>query len=385
MATLNIDCRIFYPIRITTLTRTNKFIVDTWFSTGLIANSLYRQLPGIEVVGTGELHLSSGMTVHRPLLRVGIQINNIRALPIDLFVVDDGPAPLLLGSDFVRSLFKIGAKSPATLGSSGPITPGEISLDVEEKYDPESIGIRLLPIEGSIETLQLERFLRGIRAVHNIGIIANSGLHQHDDWPDKGSEEKKRQAVRETIRNDRSLGSDNTLVISWIEEGSVWLSLKTLARRGADDGRQGDDVIRIPHRARDDVAVAAVAASDPEPGVDAAFGEAALAEEEVQIKQLTREEIANAKTWEQRRFAANQIRQTREEWRKLVLGEIDFRKKLTERISDPIVRKEAEQSLQQALSDLVDSDFLPIIEHVPLFQPTREMLCQSGGDRNRNN
>jgi hypothetical protein len=348
MATLNIDCRIFDPIRITTLTRTNKFIVDTWFSTGLIANSLYRQLPGIEVVGTGELHLSSGMTVHRPLLRVGIQINNIRALPIDLFVVDDGPAPLLLGSDFVRSLFKIGAKSPATLGSSGPITPGEISLDVEEKYDPESIGIRLLPIEGSIETLQLERFLRGIRAVHNIGIIANSGLHQHDDWPDKGSEEKKRQAVRETIRNDRSLGSDNTLVISWIEEGSVWLSLKTGAKAAMSW-------------------LAQIFEKSMDARLRSTISAAALAEEEVQIKQLTREEIANAKSWEQRRFAANQIRQTREEWRKLVLGEIDFRKKLTERISDPIVRKEAEQSLQQALSDLVDSDFLPIIEHVPLI------------------
>jgi hypothetical protein len=66
MSILNAQCQLFDPIRITTSTKTDRFIIDTWFSTGLIARSLFERLPDVRVTGNSKLPLSSGMTVDRP-------------------------------------------------------------------------------------------------------------------------------------------------------------------------------------------------------------------------------------------------------------------------------------------------------------------------------
>ncbi|WP_133512574.1 hypothetical protein [Candidatus Thiosymbion oneisti] len=52
----------------------------------------------------------------------------------------------------------------------------------------------------------------------------------------------------------------------------------------------------------------------------ATIAEAASAEEDAAIKQLTRDELANAKAWEQRRKTAKHIKETREDWQKTILG-----------------------------------------------------------------
>jgi hypothetical protein len=345
---LDIQCQIFDPVRITTLTRADAFIIDTWYETGLIARSLYDRLPGIETVRTGKLLISSGMTIDRPVVRVGVQINNIRALPVEFFVVDDGPAPLLLGSDFLGSLFNISHGSIARRDAPSLSSLVSVSVESRDKYDPASIGIRLVPEGNSIDGLQLERFLHGIRAVHNVAVIANSYLHRHEDWPHEESHEAKRRAVRETIENDNSLSDADTLKITWIEAGSIWLSLKTGSKAALSW------IGQLFEKSMDARLRSTIAA-------------AASAEEDAEIKRMTRAEVANAKNWEAKRLAAEEIRRTREEWRKMVLNEIDFKKKLAEKIDDVDVRKQAEQSLEKALRDLLASDFMPVIEHIPLI------------------
>ena len=144
MSTLRIQCSVFDPIRITTTANVDRFIIDTWFSTGLISQSLFQRLPGVGTFGTRELPLSSGMTVTRPVARVGLQIRNIRALPVELLVVDDGPSDLLLGAEFIERMFEISGRP---IGSVGPSDsgPGGISVEPPEKYDAGSVGIRLIP------------------------------------------------------------------------------------------------------------------------------------------------------------------------------------------------------------------------------------------------
>jgi hypothetical protein len=276
MSVLNIQCQVFDPVRITTLTRAERFIIDTWFSKGLMARSLHERLPGVEVEGIAKLTLSSGMSVDRPLVRVGVQINNIRALPVEFIVVDEGPAPLLLGSDFLELLFSIGR--PSVVGIGSPPSPGHASIEPPPKYAPESIGIRLIPEGDSVDTLQLEKFIRAVRKIHNIGVIANSHLHQHEDWPlQSGKSEAKRRAVRETIEGDRSLSDADTLKIAWVESGSIWLSLKTGSKAAISW------LAQIFEKSTDARLRATIAA-------------AASAEEDAAIKEMTRDEIARAKT-----------------------------------------------------------------------------------------
>ncbi|WP_165742177.1 hypothetical protein [Candidatus Thiosymbion oneisti] len=47
------------------------------------------------------------------------------------------------------------------------------------------------------------------------------------------------------------------------------------------------------------------------------------------------------------------------------MGEIDFKSKLIEKIQDPASRAAVQKKLDAALSDLVSSEFMPVIENMP--------------------
>ncbi|MCA8993283.1 MAG: hypothetical protein KDA69_16250 [Planctomycetaceae bacterium] len=347
MAILNLSCRLFDPINITTSTQIDRFIIDTWHDTGLMRRSLFNSLSGVESDSTGRVQLSSGMFIECPRVKVGVQIGSIRALPVSFYVVDDGAAPLLFGSEFLTELFNIQSRPPA-----GGSSPGSISIEPPGKYDPSSVGIRLIPDGETVDSLQLERFLKSVRSIHNIGVLSHSHMHQHDDWP-RGGERAKRQAVRDTIENDRSLYGENTLHISWVDNGSIWISLKSGAKSALSWLSQVFEK-STDARLRATMAIA-----------EEAEANAVSAEEEAAIKKLTREEIARAKAWEHRRNTAENIRETREEWRESILGEIDFQEAIASRIQDPAVREEAQRQIDQAIMDLVHSGFMPIIENLP--------------------
>lgn len=355
MAILQIECAIFDPIKITTTTSVDRFIIDTWYERGLILRSLLEQLPGLKPNGHAPVILSSGMSVDRPLIKVGVQIRHIRAVPVEFHVVDDGPAPLLFGSDFLSQLFNLGSNS-AGVGLH-PFASAEDGVTVEPpaKYRADSVGIRLIPSSDTVDSLQLEKFLGSVRAIHNIGVLTQTQLHQHADWP-RGGSEAKRQAVRNTILEDNSLSDKDTLKITWVETGSIWVSLASGSQAALSWVSQ---IFEKSMNAR----------------LRSVMADVASVEEQVAINQLTRDDIARAKIWEQRRYTANNIRGAREEWRKDVLGEVDFRRKLTERIQDEVVRQEAQQQLDNALQELVESDFLPLVEHVPhISQRERDLL-----------
>ena len=168
MSTLYKKCTVFDPVNITNEGVADRFIIDTWHSQGLMQVSLFERLYGVKPVGKTKVMLSSGMYVERPLVKVGVQIGNIRALPVEFALVDDGAAPILFGSDFLEKLFDMQAKG---VGQSDASDGGTISIEPPEKYDPDSLGIRLIPEGKTVDAIQLERFLRSVRTIHNAGVI----------------------------------------------------------------------------------------------------------------------------------------------------------------------------------------------------------------------
>jgi hypothetical protein len=198
---------------------------------------------------------------------------------------------------------------PSAIPSS---SSGQIRIEPPNKYSADSVGIRLIPEKDSVDALQLERFLTAIREIHNVGVIANSDLHQHDDWPRAERTAAKRRAVRETIESDRSLYDNNILTLTYIESGSIWLSLVSRSKAALSW-------------------LAQIFEKSTDARLRTTMATAASVEEDRAIKELTRDDIANAKIWEQRRLAATQIRKTREEWQKTVLQEINFKEKLAEK------------------------------------------------------
>lgn len=343
MPRLSIACTVFDPIRFTTSMKISQFIVDTWFSHGLISRSLYKSLPGLETEGVGRVEMSSGMYTEQPKTSIGVQIKNLRTLPLSVYVIDDGPAPLLLGSDFLRLLFEIGEDI------TNPDIP-HITVEPTRKRTGDTLGIRLIPESETVGALELERFLNGIRSIHNVAAIAKLKLHQHDDWPHQNMDESpispKVRAVEDTVDSDRSLGDQRKLSITWIESGSIWLSLFSTVKTGLSWISQ-----MIP--------------KSIDARLQSSISNASTAEEQAAILRMTREDIVKARIWEQRRKSANNFRRTREEWHKTIMSEIDFRRKLAEEIEDPVVREAATRKLDEALAKLTHTSFLPIIEHMP--------------------
>ncbi|HZS48402.1 MAG TPA: hypothetical protein VFC63_25250 [Blastocatellia bacterium] len=343
MPKLSIPCTVFDPIRFTTFTKVSQFIVDTWFSYGLITRTLYKSLPGLETDGVGKVEMSSGMYTEQPKTAIGIQIKNLRALPLTVYVIDDGPAPLLLGSDFLKLLFDIGQELP------DPDVP-HITVEPSRKRADETLGIRLIPETETVNALELERFLNGIRSIHNIAAIAKLSLHQHDDWPrqnvDNSPLDRKVKAVEQTIDCDRSLSNETRLSITWIESGSIWLSLFSSVKTGLSWLSQ-----MIP--------------KSIDARIQSSISNASTAEEQAAILKMTRKDIIDARIWEERRKSASNFRKAREEWHKTIMSEIDFKKKLAQEITDPVVREAVARKLNEALAELTQTSFLPIVEHLP--------------------
>lgn len=352
MPRLSIPCTVFDPIRFPTSTKISEFIVDTWFSHGLITRSLYKSLPGLETDGVGRVEMSSGMYTEQPKTSIGVQIKNLRALPLTVYVIDDGPAPLLLGSDFLKLLFDIGE---AVTDSD----KAHITVEPTLKRQPDTLGLRLIPETETINALELERFLGGIRSIHNVAAIVEHRLHQHDDWPRQNVEEpphvRKARAVEETIDSDRNLWNETRLSITWIESGSVWLTLFSTVKTGLSWLSQ-----MIP--------------KSIDARLQSAISNAATAEEQAVILRMTRDDIVRARIWEQRHKSASEFRKTREEWHKTIMSEIDFKKKLAEEIADPIVRETAMRKLNEALVELTQTNFVPIIEHIPVIPENERNL-----------
>jgi len=354
MSVLHKKCKVFDPVNITTESVADRFIIDTWHSKGLMQVSLFETLYGVVPSGKTRVMLSSGMSVERPLVKVGVQIGNIRALPVEFALVDDGAAPILFGAEFLEKLFDMQAKGVGSSDASDDFRT-VVSIEPEEKYDPASLGIRLIPEGKTVDAIQLERFLRSVRTIHNAGVIACERLHQHDDWQGD-NRNRKLEAVENTLNRDQSLWENNTLHITWVENGSIWLSLKSGSKSAFSWLSQ-------------------IFEKSTDARLRAMIAEAASAEEDAAIKQLTRSELANAKAWEQKRNAAKHIRQTREDWQKTILSEIDFKAKLIEKIQDPEMRQAVQRELDEALTDLVSSEFMPVIEHMPaIAQQERDYL-----------
>lgn len=336
MAQIYTECEIFDPIRFTTKTRVKDFILDTWFEQGLISRSLYERLPGIEVQRSSKVYMSSGMYVNQPEVQIGLQINNLRALPITVNVVENGPANLLLGSDFLKLIFDIGIEVK-------DITLPHITFEPVEKYTSDSLALRIQSDRKNIDSLEFENFLSSIRRIHNIGVIATTKLHQHSDWNTK---DQQIEAIRKTINNNQSLSSENYLQISYTGSGSIWLNLVSGSKKAFSWLSQ-------------------LFSKSVDARLRSTIANAATAEEEAEIKKLSREEILNAKKWEQKRIAAENIRKAREEWQKTVLSEIDFRKKIKDNIEDPEIRKVITKELDKSITDLMNSKLLPIVENIP--------------------
>lgn len=338
MPQYNIETSVFDPIRFTISTSVPRFLVDTWYDHGLITQELYTRLPGLPTLETGRVLMSSGMAMMRPRIEIGVQINNIRALPVTVYIVDQGPADLLLGGDFLRLLFDMGVDVPIEFPRA--------TIEPPSKREKTALAVRLLSESEGFTVTDFERFVGALRTIHNCSVVVEREMLDHGDWPREERERRIRQAVAETLLRDVNLSSEDRLQISWIESGSIWVTIKSGAKSGV---AWLSKLFRLTMDAK----------------LEKTMAEAATAREKEEIARLTREEIVHAKRAEEKLKTAKAIRKAREEWRKTLLEEIDFREQLCNRVKDDIVRKALLEQFDSAIEEISTSKLYAMIEHEP--------------------
>ena len=282
--------------------------------------------------------MSSGMSMKRPKVEIGIQINNIRALPISVYVVDNGPADLLLGGDFLRLLFEI--------GTDKGIDEPKATIEPPSKREAKALALRIISGSENMNLSEIELFITALRTIHNCSIIIDRGMHQHGDWNIKDSDSAKRNAVDRTVLRDAYLSENDRLQLKWVESGSLWVTIKSGAKSGMSWLSQ---LFKLSMDAK----------------LEKTIAEATSAKEKAKIAELSREEIAHAQRAEAQLRSAKAIRQARDEWRKSILEEINFRKSLCEKIQDETVKDTVNGHLDKAVRELAESNLYAMIEHSP--------------------
>jgi len=338
---------IFDPVRFTTSTEVKNFIVDTWYDHGLITQDLYTRLPGLPTLGTGSVAMSSGMKLVRPRVEIGVQINNIRALPISVYVVDEGPADLLLGGDFLKLLFDIRTDVPADAPKA--------TIEPPSKREKAALAIRLLSETESFTVTDLERFIGALRTIHNCSVVVERGMFNHADWPHNQRDEAIRDAVSQMLLRDAHLVSADRLQITWVESGSIWITVTSGAKSGV---AWLSKLFQLTMDAK----------------LEKILAEAVTAKEKAEIARLSRDEIVRAKRAEAKLRTAKAVRKAREEWRDTVLGEIDFHKKISDQVKDDTVRKALLGHYNSAIEELSKSHLYAMIEHEPDDLEVRKYL-----------
>lgn len=79
--------------------------------------------------------------------------------------------------------------------------------------------------------------------------------------------------------------------------------------------------------------------------------------------------------------SAKAIRKVREEWRKTLLEEIDFRERLFHRVRNDVVRKALLEQLDAAIEELSRSELYAMIEHEPDDPEIRKYLLPTWKQR----
>ena len=190
--------------------------IDTWHDYSLITEKTRAKLKQVYEKGMRTLNLSGGMSIKVPLLEIGIKIGSIKIDKVEVLVVDKGNYEILLGSNVINKSFEIGKHED-----------NGASVTSKWKEDPTALSLELYPVNMPFDIYNFENFLCQKRKLYNILLLIGGEINipeiSHiDDFIDK----------------DEGISLKFKLQLSWIDSGSIWVSLKsgsekTLKRLGS--------------------------------------------------------------------------------------------------------------------------------------------------------
>lgn len=337
MAYLNVEVRIFDPTIPFQTIKMNDPTIDTWHNHVIIKREAIRKLEHVKPFGTDRLELSGGMSIDVDLVKIGIQIGDIRINDAEALIVEHGYHDILLGSDIFNEAFQVGQSR------EGEAPKATVFSD--QKADPEGLSIEFFPVNPPAYLKDVEKVIRNSRILHNVHLLSTDPTISFPA-----------DQIFTVAENEEGIPDRKRLVLNWIDTGSIWITLKS----GSTSSLK-------------------YLASMFETGASAKLAEslatAKKAEADADISQATRDSTANVIIQEQEMLNAENITRTHQAWRNEILKRIEFTDKIIDKISDKETRDELKKQRDQALLELANTHVLPLVRNVP-----RHVDLQKEGD-----
>lgn len=296
--------------------------VDDWYDYAVITEEVRKQLVYIPEIGKRKFNISSGMTIDLPFVEIGIKIGSIKINNVKAYVVDHGKYELILGKDVISRVFRIGGGS------------NNIQISNKRKDDKSYLSIRLHSLDSYYRILNIERFLRDKRKLFNILLVINGEIKINEI-----------SELDETINNEIGIPENKRLKLSWIEEGSIWLTLKSTAKSLKSLGKLFGES-KISELKKE-------------------FYEAEKNKTESEILKETRNMIVIRKKEEEKKLTAKNIHETHNNWRKEVKERIKFQEELIEKIDNPEFKASLKEKLDKTIESLMNQELFPELINIP--------------------
>ena len=324
MADFNIEVRIYDPALPFQTVKCNDPGIDTWHDTCLLTKKALSKLPHIAEKGRKGLKLSGGMSIEVPYVEIGLQVGSLRIAAIEALIVEHGYHDLLLGSVALENALNVGRNKDEG-----------VRVTSASKDDVTALSMELYPVQPPLELRRFEQMIRGQRQLHNVGLIATGEL--------KMPSLEKLSAI---IDDDETIPESLRLRLTWIDTGSIWLTLKSGSEK----------TLKY---------VASMFQKGASAKLAQEVADAKKNETEAKISDATREATINRILSEQEELKAENISKTYDHWRNETRKRIEFFDEVLKKVSDKSAAEALKAKRDQALITLAEQQLMPIVRNVP--------------------
>jgi len=203
MRSLEIEGYIFDPVIPEEKVSVTNIEVYDGYTDVLIKKKLVEKLKTVSELGQELVKLPSGIKIQLPYVEIGIRINSIKFNKLKTFIVEDNYYDLILGKSAILELFNL----------------ENIETSNKKKASKELLSIKIHSLDNSYKILNVEKFLRESRRLFNVSMIIEGEI-----------EVNTLEDIDNVIDNEIGIPENKKLQLSWIEEGSIWITLKSAAK-----------------------------------------------------------------------------------------------------------------------------------------------------------
>jgi len=334
MAYLEIEVRIYDPALPFQTAKCENPDIDTWHDKCLLTKTALAKLPHITEKGRKELKLSGGMSIEVPYVEIGLQVGSLRIDAIEALIVEHGHHELVLGRVALENALNVARNKDEG-----------VRVTSASKDDVTALSMELYPVHPPVELRRFEQMIRGQRQLHNIGLIATGEIQMPTI-----------EELSAIIDNDETIPEPLRLRLTWIDTGSIWLTLKSGSEKTL---KYVASMFQKGASAKLAQEVAAARKNETEAG----------------ISEATREATIHRILSEQEELKAENISKTFDHWRDETRKRIEFFDEVLKKVSDKKAAAALKAKRDQVLLNLGEQQLMPIVRNVPRpYEPPEGVL-----------